>query len=111
MWNAAWTDIYAGVKQRYDQPKPLSGYSVWDGLGWLTSEAMELTGPAPLCIENPKGQAQVGWTLDRSVSCPYSGHCCEVQNGARAAVPTGTLWAGGPHEWPYLYGNRTGHYT
>ena len=52
--DATGTDIYAGAKQQYDQHRPLSGYSIWDGLGWLTAEVVELAGPAPLCIENSK---------------------------------------------------------
>ena len=88
LWNATWTDIYAGAKQRCDRPRLLSGHSVWDGSRWLTAEAVELAEPAPLCIENSKGQAQVGWTLDRSVSDPYS---WTLLGSTEWCVPTGTL--------------------
>ena len=70
LWNATWTDIYAGGRQRYDQARPLSGYSIWDGSGWLIAEAVEPAGLAPLCTGNIEGQAQVGWIFDRSVSGP-----------------------------------------
>ena len=41
----------------YDQPRTLAGYTIWYGLGWLMAETVGLAGPAPLCIENLKGQA------------------------------------------------------
>ena len=99
LWSATWTDIYAGAKQWYDHPRPLSSYSVSDGSECLTAEAVELAGPVPLCIKNFKGQAQVGWTQMHIL-----GHCRVVQNDAWAALPTRTLWVGGPHEWPYYMG-------
>ena len=46
---------HAGVKQRYDRPRPVVSYSIWDGLGWLMAETVELAGPASLCNENLKG--------------------------------------------------------
>ena len=106
-----WTDIYLGATQWYDLLKPLSSYSIWDGSGWLTAEAVDLAEPAPLCIENCKRQAQVGCTLTNLCQTHILGHCWKVQNDAWAAVATGTLWVGDPHEWPYLYGNWTGHCT
>ena len=109
-----WIDIYAGAKQWYDWPRPLSGYSIWDGLGWLTAEAMELAGPAPLCIENSEGHAQIGWILtDLTQTCQTQTleHFWGAWDDAWAAVPIGALWVCGPHKWPYLYGNWTGHCT
>ena len=107
LWSATWTDIYAGAKQRYDRSKPLSGYSIWDGLGWLRAEAVELAGPAPLCIENPKGQAQA---KDKTGLCQTQTleHSWEAQDDAWAAVPPGALWVCVSHGWPYLLGNWTG---
>ena len=77
-----------GLTSILGPPKPLNSYSVWDGSGWLRVEAVELAEPAPLCIENSKGQAQVGWTLDRSVSDPYS---WTLLGSTEWCVPTGTL--------------------
>ena len=56
---------------------------------------MELAGPAPLCIENPKGQAQA---KDKTGLCQTQTleHSWEVQNEVWAAVPTGALWVALP---------------
>ena len=106
-----WTDIYAGAEQQYDQPKLFIGYSIWDGLGWLTTEALELAGLAPLCIENPKGRAQVGWTPTGLCQIQTLKHVWEAQTDAWAAVLTGALCMCGSHGWPYLPRNWTGHCT
>ena len=46
----------------------------------------------------------MSWTPTGLCQTHILGHCWEVWNGSWAAVPTGTLWVGGPHEWPYLRG-------
>ena len=108
-----WTDIYAGVKQRYDWLRPLSGLSIWDGSGWLTAEAVELAGPDPLCIQSLKGQPQVGWTPTGlcQTQTQILEHLWKTQNEVWAAVPIEALWVCGSHRWPYLPGNWTGHCT
>ena len=64
---------------------------------------MELAGPAPLCIENPKGQAQAkdktGLCLTQTLE-----HSWEAQDDAWAAVPPGALWVCVSHGWPYCLG-------
>ena len=70
-----------------------------------------MAGPAPLCIKNLQGQAQVGWTPIGVCRKHTLNHSWEVQNKAWAAVPTGALWVCGSHGWPYLPGNWTGHGT
>ena len=101
LWNATWTDIYAGAKQQYDQPRLLRSYSTWDGSRWLSAEAMELVGPDPLCIENSKGQAQVGWTLDTSMSDLNS---WKLLGGAEWSVSCSSHWdcLGGWPTWVAL---------
>ena len=64
------------------------------------AETMELAGPAPLCLENLKGQAQVGWTLTDLFQTETLKHFWEVWNDAWSAVPTGDLWVYGSHGWP-----------
>ena len=73
--------------------------------GWLTAEAMELAGPAPPCIVNPEGQAQVGWTPTGLCQTQTTKHAWVAWNDAWAAVPTGALWVCGSNGWPYLPGN------
>ena len=54
--------------------------------------AVELAGPALLCIENLKGHGQVGWTptgLCQTQTLKYS---WEAWNDVWAGVPTGVLW-------------------
>ena len=70
----AWTDIYAGAKLWYEGTWLLSSYYIWNGLVWLTAEAVELAGPVPFCIENSKAQAQVGWTLTSQCQTHILGH-------------------------------------
>ena len=78
--------------------------------GWLTAEAMELAGPAPPCIVNPEGQAQVGWTPTGlcQTQTQILEHLWKTQNEVWAAVPTGAFWVCGSYGWPYLPGNWTG---
>ena len=71
----------------------LVSYSIWDGSGWLTAKAMELAGPAPLCIENSKAQAQVGWTLIGQCQTHILGH------PGRHRIVHGLLFPLGPSEW------------
>ena len=101
LWNATWADIYAGQ----------SSYSIQDDSGWLMDEAMELTGPALLYIENLNGKAQVGWTLIGPCQKHTLKHYWEAWNNTWAAVLTGILWVYGSHGWPYLPRNWTGHCT
>ena len=74
----------------------------------LTADAMELAGPAPLCIENHEGQAQVGWILTGLCQTQTLKHFWKAWNDVWCAVPTGALWVCGSHGWPYLLGNWTG---
>ena len=83
-------------------------------MGWLrviTAEAVELAGPAPLCIENPKGQAQVGWALTGLCQTWTLKHDWKAWADVWAVFPTGALWVCGTHVWIYLPGNCTGHCT
>ena len=67
----------------------MTSHSIWDGSGWLTAEAMGLAGPAPLCTEKLKGQAQVGWTPTGLCQTQALKHAWEAWDDAWAAVPTG----------------------
>ena len=111
LWNATETDIYAGVEQQYDWTQLLVWLLHMGWLGLAHDEAIELAGPAPLCTENFKEQAQVVWTLIGLCQKHALKHYWEVQNNTWAAVPTGALWVCGSHWWPYLPGNWTGHCT
>ena len=99
LWNATWTDIYDGAEEQYDRPWLLVSYTIWDDLGWLPAEAVELAGPASLSIENLRGQAQVGWTLIGLCQKHVLKHDWGVKNNAWAVVPTGALWVCGSHGW------------
>ena len=51
------------------------------------AETMELAEPAPLCIENIKGQAQMGWTPLGLCEKHTLKHDWEVWNNVGDAVP------------------------
>lgn len=48
-----------------------------------------MAGPAPLYVENPQGQAQVGWAPTGMCQTWTLKHYWEAQNDVWAAVPTG----------------------
>ena len=75
------------------------------------AEAVELSGPAPLCIKNLKGQVQVGWTPTGLCQKHTLKHSWEAQNNEWTAIPTGAFWVCGSHGCLYLPRNWTGRCT
>ncbi|XP_070092000.1 endogenous retrovirus group PABLB member 1 Env polyprotein [Equus caballus] len=104
---------------------PKAGYSVFDGVGWLTAVQIELRGSLPWCVECHNSSAPPNKSISRNVGWTPKATCNQTiiitadmwlgkqDNTIRGAYasPRGWLWACGTHGWPYLPYNWTDRCT
>ncbi|XP_037699820.1 endogenous retrovirus group PABLB member 1 Env polyprotein [Choloepus didactylus] len=101
--------IYSLVREQINKPRPLLGYSVEDGFGWLTAEAVTINKVAPVCMERTEGYKEMGWlplehcgmTIHLQKNSYFQWQNVNISHGAYPS-PKGWLWTCGRNGWPYL---------
>lgn len=110
---------YSLIKEQVSKTRPVLGYSIHDGRGWLSAIQVEYTDLASVCIERNGDPFRVmGWTPKRLcnltlniTSDSWVGWQDTVKKVRAYISPAGGLWTCGNHGWPYLPFNWTGRCT